>query len=278
MKSERMRLAWITDPHFNFCALDAWDGLVESLRRGGADAVLISGDISEGEDVAFQLKRLADALAKPIYFVLGNHDFYQGGIAATRTAAAGLGREHPLLHYLTALPTITLSDQVALIGEDGWGDATVGDFERSPVRLADFLAIDDFRDARTADWKAILQEQGRLSAERLRLKLAAAMATHSRVLVVTHVPPFREACWYAGRTTDDFWAPFFVCGQVGDVLREAVERHPACRLSVLCGHTHNAGVANLGERLSVFTAGAKYGEPDVAGWIEIAPGAILLEW
>lgn len=273
-----MRLAWITDPHFNFCGLDAWDGLVERLRRGGADAVLISGDISEGEDVAFQLKRLADTLAKPIYFVLGNHDFYQGGIAATRTAAAGLGREHPLLHYLTDLPTITLSDQVALVGEDGWGDATVGDFERSPVRLADFLAIDDFRDARTADWKAILQEQGRLSAERLRLKLAAAMATHSRVLVVTHVPPFREACWYEGRTTDDFWAPFFVCGQVGDVLREAVERHPACRLSVLCGHTHNAGVANLGERLSVFTAGAKYGEPDVAGWIEIAPGAILLEW
>lgn len=273
-----MRLAWITDPHFNFCGLDAWDGLVERLRRGGADAVLISGDISEGEDVAFQLRRLADTLVKPIYFVLGNHDFYQSGIVATRTAAAGLGREHPLLHYLTDLPTITLSDQVALIGEDGWGDATVGDFERSPVRLADFLAIDDFRDARTADWKAILQEQGRLSAERLRLKLAAAMATHSRVLVVTHVPPFREACWYEGRTTDDFWAPFFVCGQVGDVLREAAERHPACRLSVLCGHTHNAGVANLGERLSVFTAGAKYGEPDVAGWIEIAPGAILLEW
>lgn len=264
-----MRLAWLTDPHFNHCPLDAWEALMGEIQDGAPDALLISGDISEGEDVLFQLRLLADELAIPIHFVLGNHDFYHGSIDAKRAAVVAGCRRHPLLNYLTDSGPICLNDSVALVGEDGWGDATIGDFEGSPVRLNDFRWIDDFRLAPIGSWKPMLIEQGRQSAARLRGKLVSAMATHASVLVVTHVPPFREACWYLGRTTDDWWAPFFVCGQVGEVLREAIEAHPAGRLEVLCGHTHNGGLARLGDRLNVTTAGAEYGRPEVAAWLTV---------
>lgn len=274
-----MRLAWITDPHLNHCDLANWDRLVGRVRDGGYAAVLISGDISEGEDVVFELRRLADALGLPIHFVLGNHDFYHSSIALARAAVIAASRAHPLLDYLTDSEPLTIADSVALIGEDGWGDATVGDFENSPLRLQDFLMIEDFQTARTTDWKSILIRLGQDASARLREKLEAALATHDRVLVATHVPPFRQACWYQGRTTDDFWAPFFVCGQVGEVLERAAEQHPQKQIEVLCGHTHSGGVARITDNLTVTTAGARYGSPDIAATIVVGPADIeLLEF
>ncbi len=271
-----MRLAWITDPHLNHCDLADWDRLVSLVRDGGYSAVLISGDISEGDDVVFQLRRMADVFDLPIHFVLGNHDFYQSSIATARAAVIEASRSHPRLDYLTDSAPLTIADSVALIGEDGWGDATVGDFENSPLRLQDFLLIDDFQAAPTADWKSILIRLGLESSERLKEKLEAALANHDRVLVATHVPPFRQACWYQGRTTDDFWAPFFVCGQVGEVLKRAAEQHPQKRIEVLCGHTHSPGVAWITANLTVTTAGAQYGCPGIAATIVIGPTEIEL--
>jgi hypothetical protein len=94
------------------------------------------------------------------------------------------------------------------------------------------------------------------------------------VLVATHVPPCREACWYEGKTTDDNWAPFFVCGAVGRILRSASESRPDCQFTVLCGHTHNAGVANITANLIVYTGAADYGRPDIEGLVTIAAEAI----
>ena len=91
------------------------------------------------------------------------------------------------------------------------------------------------------------------------------------VLVATHVPPFRQACWYQGKTTDDNWAPFFVCGQVGEVLLRCSAARPDCQFTVLCGHTHNEGIANIADNLVVYTGAADYGNPDIEAVIEIDP-------
>ena len=117
-----MRIAWITDPHLNHCSLPAWERLLDQVESCECDSVVITGDISEGEDVVFQLTRLADSIARPIYFVLGNHDFYHSSIQRTRTAVSMAAAKHPLLHYLRDEPVIELSSSVALVGEDGWGD------------------------------------------------------------------------------------------------------------------------------------------------------------
>tara|TARA_R110002049_G_scaffold4601_5_gene32381 strand:- start:534611 stop:535444 length:834 start_codon:yes stop_codon:yes gene_type:complete len=257
------RILWTTDPHLNHAPVHAWDRWVDRIVSQHPDALIVTGDISEGDDVAFQLQRMADALGVDIYFILGNHDFYHSSIAETRRGMIELCARHPALHYLTDLPPVELSPGVFLTGEDGWGDATRGNYERSPIRLNDFALIREFSDAKPNRWKSMLQQQGRLSAQRLQKKLEALPDTAIEVLIATHVPPFRESCWYMGKTTDDDWAPFFVCGQIGDTLVEHSTKNPQRNLTVLCGHTHHDGVAMLRKNLVVYTGAAEYGHPDI---------------
>jgi len=277
MTNTPVRLAWITDPHLNHCALAGWDRLIAQVRRCDCNAVVISGDISEGEDVVFQLRRLADAIQLPIHFVLGNHDFYHSSVARTRAAVRQAAADHPLLNYLSESAPVRLAAGVGLIGADGWGDATVGDYDRSTVRLNDFRLIDDFSLASPALWKAMLIHLGRDSAERLGDSLTTAITTFTSLIVATHVPPFRQSCWYQGRTTDDNWAPFFVSGQCGERLLATAQQHPQATFEVICGHTHNGGIARLRDNLTVRTAGAQYGHPEVAGVIILSDGVVRIE-
>jgi hypothetical protein len=81
------------------------------------------------------------------------------------------------------------------------------------------------------------------------------------VLLLTHVPPFREACWHEGHLSDDQALPFFACGATGEVLLEQMQSHPGRSMLVLCGHTHSGGAAELLPNLRVLTGGATYGSP-----------------
>ena len=258
-----MRLLWATDLHLNHVQLATWDRWITEILAQTPDALLLTGDISEGEDVVFQLQRIAESIAIPVYFVLGNHDFYGSSIGATRQNVKQSARDSGTFCYLTDSAPIELAPRQYLIGEDGWGDATVGDYEQSTVRLNDFLMIKDFRRVDPISWPRLLYDEGHDAAQRLLRKLAQLPRGCDRVTIATHVPPFREACWYEGKTTDDNWAPFFVCGQVGKVLREFAKTHPDIKMTVLCGHTHHAGEADLEPNLKVLTGSAVYGNPAV---------------
>ena len=83
------------------------------------------------------------------------------------------------------------------------------------------------------------------------------------------MPPFREACWHEGRISDDDWLPHFTCKAVGDVLSEAMRARPDRQMTVLCGHTHGAGEAEILPNLRVSTGGAVYGEPEVQRVFEV---------
>ena len=97
-----------------------------------------------------------------------------------------------------------------------------------------------------------------------------ALERFDQVVFLTHVPPFREACWYDGRISNDEWLPHFTCKATGDAIREAAERHPERQIEVLCGHTHGAGTAEILPNLVVYTGGAEYGEPAVQSIIATA--------
>ena len=264
-----MRLVWTSDIHLNHANLRAWDVWMNQVKQADADALLITGDISESDDLDFQLRRITESLPIKIFFVLGNHDFYGSSIASTRRNVSSIARDIPSLCYLTDTAPIELAPNRFLVGEDGWGDGVEGDFENSPVRLSDFGAIKDFCRVDPADWLRLMREQGSESADRLRSKLATLPESTLKVTVATHVPPFRESCWYEGETTDDNWAPFFVCAQVGDVLRQFAASHPRTQTTVMCGHTHHGGTADISPNLTVLTAPADYGAPRVERVFEL---------
>lgn len=264
-----LRLAWLTDLHLNFVGPQVVVALAREVRLAGVDGVLLGGDIGEANDVRHLLGELALELELPVYFVLGNHDFYRGSFAGVRGEMAQLGAALPNLRYLTTEGVIELTPQTALVGHDGWADARVGDYDRSDVMLNDYRLIRELAGATKAERRRLLEQLGDEAADHVRRQLTAAAAKYSRVILLTHVPPLREACWHRGEISDDEWAPHFTCLAVGHAILEVMAQFSDCRLTVLCGHTHSPGECRPRENVVIYTGGAQYGRPEVQRVVEV---------
>ncbi len=231
-----MRILWLTDIHLNFVEWPRQREFLERVRLAAADAILLSGDIAEADDVTEYLAQLATAWTAPLYFVLGNHDYYFGSIADVRARVNDLCSQHSSLHYLS-------ESGVKLIAEL----ANVGKRERLPL----------------------LHALGREAADHIHRVLPLALAKYAHVYLVTHVPPLREACWHEGSISDDEWAPHFVCLAMGEAILAIMRDWPNRKLTVLCGHTHGEGRCSPLPNVEIQTGGASYGQPEMVREFEI---------
>ena len=130
------RVVWLTDIHLNFVESELVEQLLDEVHAAAPDAVLIGGDIGESQNVEKYLARFAARLACPVYFVLGNHDFYHSSVPIVRDAIEQFCERHATLCYLTRQEqVIELTPRVGLIGHDGWADARLGDYLGSDLSL-----------------------------------------------------------------------------------------------------------------------------------------------
>ncbi|MBX9792079.1 MAG: metallophosphoesterase [Pirellulales bacterium] len=199
-----VRVCWLTDLHLNMVSPGEVERFAASVVARQADVVLIGGDTSESKDLVEQLARLARRLRVPIYFVLGNHDYYYGSIEGVRTRVDELCRREPELHYLSVVETaVELTPQVGLVGHDGWADGRLADYFASSVMMTDDWLIAELIGLTRADrWERLKALADEAAAHILRM-LPMALARYQQVLLLTHVPPFRDACWYAGEISND---------------------------------------------------------------------------
>lgn len=258
-----MRVVWATDIHLNFLRRYERADFYSSIQDYQPDAVFITGDIAEAPSLHNLLQEMQHAIAVPVYFVLGNHDFYHGSFDSVRREVEDWCRTRPGLIYLSTSGLIPLSTQTVLIGHDGWGDGRLGNYQQSPVRLSDQAEIQDFQGLDRDEVLSKLQALGEASAASLRPVLIEALESYQRVICLTHVPPFKEACWYEGKTGNDDWLPYFTCHAIGELLLELAHARPDRHLTVLCGHTHHAGTVQMLPNLYVKTGSAEYGQPHV---------------
>ena len=254
-------LGWITDPHFNFLEPARFDAFVATLASSPIDALLLGGDLAEAPSVVAFLTALDAQLPYPIYFVLGNHDYYGGSIAHTRRDVARWQADSKRTQWLAQTDVVALTQTTGLVGHGGWGDARAGDFAGTPIMLNDYRLIRELEGWDRPTLAGVLNTLGDEAAAHLRRSLTIALERFREVLVLTHVPPFVEACWHDGALSDDQWSPHFTCLATGQVLLAAADAHPDRTLHVLCGHTHGAGHAQLRPNLTVATGGARYGAP-----------------
>ena len=261
-----MKLAWATDIHLDHASEGARRKFCQSVKEQ-ADALVVTGDIAESHTLGSALTALATLIERPVYFVLGNHDYYRDSVASTRRQVGYAVSDTEGLVYLSQAGVVELTPSTAMVGHDGWADGRLGDLDHSEVILNDFLLIDDlrcWRDTNTLDKPALrraLEALGDEAAGYLKSILTSATEKYPHVIVATHVPPFREATWYQGRPSADDYLPFFSCKAVGDVLLEAAQLHPRCQVLVLRGHTHGGGEIQVLENLRVVTGPAEYGKP-----------------
>ena len=262
-----MRLAWLTDIHLNFVKIENRRRFYSAIVEAAPDAVLIGGDIIEAPDLIETLDEIERAVDRPIYFVLGNHDFYRSSIADVRGRVSTLNGSR--LVWLTNSGIQLLNETTALIGDDGWADGRFGNYAGSTLFLNDFLLIGEFASLGKAERFGLLNKLGDAAADRIRTKLQEACELRRRIILLTHVPPFREAAWHEGRTSDDDWLPHFSSKAIGDAIVDVMGRYPEHQLEVLCGHTHGEGVAQVRPNIIVKTGGAVYGQPVVQQVLEI---------
>jgi len=265
-----VRIAWASDIHLNFVPESRFQVFCKSVVDSGAETLLLGGDISEASDLPKDLINLKDCTRIPTYYVLGNHDYYGSDISYVRRRVLAL--EQSGLSWLPGAGVIELEQHTGLVGNGGWGDGLHGDLVGSNVLLNDFILIEDLRQVvgsadiddfhgRKADLGVALRDLGNAAAETLAPQLRSAAERFEQVLILTHVPPYPESCWYQGRMADNDWLPHFTCKAIGDLLSDVANDHPGTRFLVLCGHTHSSGAALILPNLEVRTQGADYGNP-----------------
>jgi Icc-related predicted phosphoesterase len=264
-----LRAGWITDIHLDLIEPEDRSHFYADLQRENLDLLLVGGDIGLANSVAQFLSEIAAAVEIPVYFVLGNHDYYGGSIADVRKQIREHCALHPWLRWLPETGIVELTPEIALVGHDCWADGRLGDGIRSEVMLTDYFAIDDLCDLSKEQRFAKLNALGDEAAEFLEPQVRQALELRREVLVLTHVPPFREACWHEGKTSRDEHLPHFGCKAVGDRLLTIMLENPSKQMTVLCGHTHGGGFAQILPNLSVRTGAADYELPRIQCVLEL---------
>lgn len=264
-----MKIVWCSDLHLNWASKETIAALIVDIRSHKPDAVLLSGDISDGNSTKAFVKFLYEALETKIYFVLGNHDFYKRYITEVEQWCFAMSRKNSDIVYLPNAGVVPLTESTALVGVNGWGDCKAGNWRDSTVVLSDHRYIGDLAGLNRVQLAHKLQAFGEIEAITLRDALERALARFDAVQVLTHVPPFPEAATYKGKQSDDAWTPFFVCQSVGEVLMDLAARHPKKFITVMCGHSHGESHIKPLPNLTVHTAYAAYRRPQIAEVFEV---------
>lgn len=272
-----MKLAWATDIHLDFLQQEGGRALVqfafaEPLAASNANAVLISGDISLSDTIEDHLEIIDEAVHCPVYFVLGNHDFYGGSFDSVRARVENVCRGSKNLRYLSAEEEpIELTPDITIVGHDGWYDAYYGRPFSAGLVMTDWLQISNFSDhlhripgGSTIDPHGIVdvaREASYNAAEHV-LSVARKAAIRSKnVIVVTHVPPFPEVHAQGGKGNNDASIPWYTSKFMGDAIRQVAEENPSVSFSVFCGHTHTKARVKDSHNIECYVGGSEYGEP-----------------
>ena len=262
-----MRVAWTGDLHMGFWIEHEEAKFVHDVKKAHADILLVAGDIAEARTIKKYLIHLSN-LAQTVYFVLGNHDYYTGSIAETRKEVHAFLTTVPNLHWMNECGVVKLTPDVALIGHDGWADGRFGWYERSHVELNDFKYIKELKLFSKAERLYCMQSLANEAAEHFsKVLLETGWAKH--IIVLTHVPPWDKATWHQGQQSDGNYLPFFSSKVVGQVLESHMTEHLNQKMTVLCGHTHGGGKAQIAPNLVCLTGDSEYHNPKVEKTLEI---------
>lgn len=255
---------WLGDLHLDRTCERQRRTLFSRISSTESSCVIVSGDISSSQHLREHLLQLASACApRPLYFVLGNHDYYGSSINEVKADMTELIGSGENLHHLDGKRIIPLGGDVCLIGHDGWADARAGYGHGTVIDSPDRNAISDFRGLSHKQTMQRMTALGKESAVVIRKILPLALSLHRHVVIVTHAPPFPSAVMYGGKPCGPTHLPHFANLSVGMAILGITRAFPKRRITVLSGHTHSGCVKQIQPNLSMRVGHARTGMPDV---------------
>jgi predicted phosphohydrolase len=262
---EKIPMAWATDVHLDFLKTDeaVLEWIEDCVKPIPGDILLLTGDISLAPSILHHLRMIEKHSKKHIYFVAGNHDYWDGSFDELRSEFRKLEPLTDGITWMGAVDFVPVGETMALVGHDGWYDARNGDLANSRFCMNDWYRIKEF----AAHPDRIVDISRHLADEATNHVVAgvekAISAGKTKIVVMTHFPTHPEACRYKGGPSEPTALPWYSSKVMGDALERLAEENPRVTINVLCGHTHSAASFEKRSNLRIIVGKAEYGDPVV---------------
>lgn len=263
------RYIWLSDTHINMSLLPFLKRrFISRLNSVESDGLIITGDISNGVMLESHLRYLATHYDRPIYFVMGNHDYYWRHRDSVESDVKRLCRLHANLRWLSIEEDpISLGHGIALVGDEGWYDVSAGDPNLTKWCIDRFINLDYLSFANYGQQAAAWKERAHKSAKKLIAKLKSALEENDVVYVATHFPPWTEATKSKWQISRDYWLPYNTNVVLGQEIEKLMKNCDG-KVVVLAGHTHMACELSVTKNITCKVAAASY-------WGRIGPEELI---
>ena len=226
--------------------------LLEFLRHGPPDVLILAGDIGAGDHFA-ECLALFDNLSCRKALVPGNHDIWVtdndprgDSLQVYREYLPKISREHGF-HYLDHGPLLIEEANLSLVGSINWYDYSWS-IEQLKTRIHDWerrlrakvFSRGRHNDGRFVRWPLDDERFTTLVVEELDKHLRETFSRTEKTIVIVHHPPFYGLTFprlMPPVTVDGLlWDAFSGNRRLESILTENADRIPF----VFCGHTHRA--------------------------------------
>lgn len=266
------KYAWCTDIHLDHVSEESVISFAKYVASCDCDGLFVTGDISTSHNIIYELRLLEREFQRPIYYVLGNHDYWGSSVTHVRTSLDEAFKSSLYLKYLTSLKYLSLSTKTAVVGHDGWYDAVNGNWKASRFEMLDWSYISDFTQIRGNKAKIVerCQKLASESVSHIRLGIEAAIQDgYKNIVVLTHVPPWAQSHIHEGKIGSDSAQPWFTSWVLGDFLENIAIAHNDCTFTVFAGHTHGKFKGKIRDNLMCYVGYSRYGSPELQDIIEL---------
>jgi len=230
----------MTDLHLDQADSRATKKLLHQLESTEYEIALITGDIASARHLPDCLEMVAGACGgRPLYVVLGNHDYYGSCISATTDMMRRISSNIPNLHHLSSLGPVDLGDHGILVGCDGWADGQWRGKKSENIHSPDHYSLSDFKNMSYWGRIRMMRSLGQEAATSLSKRLRPSLRRHRKIIIASHVPPFRTAALFNGKPCDANHQPHFVHSKLGAMLIKIAGHCPSKEFTILGGHTHS---------------------------------------
>jgi Icc protein len=264
IKPPSTKLLWLSDLHLDYASPSRHNKLLCELKTSHFDAAVITGDTADSKSLIHHLEILAIACSpKPLYIVLGNHDFFGSSLDQTKSEVRKLCSKIDNLHHLQDHGAVWLSTRTILLGHHGWADAKCGWGSQTHVRNPDHWSIADFRNLIKSERFELMKKLGKDSTQSIRSGLNSVLRKRRHLIIATHVPPFESSAHYNGKPCGPCHSAHFVNSSMGGMLIGTARHNPNTKFTTISGHTHSPVQEYILENLESRVAGVKRGRPQI---------------
>lgn len=249
---ENVKIIFLTDLHLN--RMFSWQrsSFYKKIIKENPGAIIITGDISNGNNLYNDLVFLA-SLKTPIYFTLGNHEFWKSSFEEITSQVRELCKIFPNLIWLTESDIVPLKYQTFLIGADGWYDGRSG--VENYLRFSiDRLYIKEYKGKTFDEQLNLMRSLADNATDSIIKKLNQAIDIGAKTIyIATHFPPYKEASRSRIPILKDFWKSYDINFNLGERVKE-IANIKDINIIFISGHVHKEKILQVSNNILSITA------------------------